>query len=67
MKKILNIFITAVALVAACSLSSCVGDLDVTPIDPNTVLPEDVLKDQDAFTSLLAKCYQGLACSSSSG
>ena len=67
MKKFLNIFITAVALVAACSLSSCVGDLDVTPIDPNTVLPEDVLKDQDAFTSLLAKCYQGLACSSSSG
>lgn len=66
MKKIKYILAT-LALIATCSLSSCVGDLDVTPIDPNTVLPQDVLKDQDAFTSLLAKCYQGLSCSSSHG
>lgn len=46
---------------------SCVKDLDVTPIDPNTVLPKDVLKDEAAFTSLLAKCYQGLSSSSSWG
>ncbi len=46
---------------------SCVKDLNVTPIDPNTVLPKDVLKDQAAFTSLLAKCYQGLSSSSSWG
>ena len=55
MKKIKYILAT-LALIATCSLSSCVGDLDVTPIDPNTVLPQDVLKDQDAFPSLLAKC-----------
>ncbi|MBR5671370.1 MAG: RagB/SusD family nutrient uptake outer membrane protein [Bacteroidales bacterium] len=67
MKKIKYFIIAAIALVATSSLSSCVGDLDVTPIDPNTVLPQDVLKDQAAFTSLLAKCYQGLACSSSHG
>ena len=46
---------------------SCIGDLDVTPIDPNTVIPEEVLNSQDAFTQLLAKCYQGLAVSSSDG
>lgn len=67
MKKI-KIF--AVALLAACvagTTTSCVGDLNVTPIDPNTVLPEDVLNSQDAFTALLAKCYQGLAVSASNG
>lgn len=47
--------------------SSCVKDLNVTPIDPNTVLPEDVLSTQEAFTQLLSKCYQGLCSSSSSG
>ncbi|MDE6139822.1 MAG: RagB/SusD family nutrient uptake outer membrane protein [Alistipes sp.] len=54
---------------AACTLgaSSCVGDLDVTPIDPNIQLPAEVLDSQEAYEQLLAKCYQGLACSSSYG
>lgn len=63
-KNILHILATAAL---ALGLSSCVGDLNVTPIDPNTQLPEDVLKDQGAFNQLLAKCYQGLACSASDG
>ncbi len=63
--KFLSIVLSA-ALVGGMT-TSCVGDLDVTPIDPNTVLPEDVLSTQDAYTALLAKCYQGLAVSSSSG
>lgn len=62
MKK--YIFLAIATLFAA---ASCVKDLDVTPIDPNTVLPKDVLKDEAAFTSLLAKCYQGLSSSSSWG
>jgi len=54
---------------AACTLgaSSCVNDLDVTPIDPNIQLPAEVLDSQEAYEQLLAKCYQGLACSSSYG
>lgn len=67
MKKIKFIAMAAAAFVAAGSLTSCVGDLNVTPIDPNTVLPEDVLNNQEAFTSLLAKCYQGLSSSASHG
>lgn len=57
------------SLVGVCTLglSSCVKDLEVTPIDPNLQLPQDVLKDEAAFEALLAKCYQGLACSSSDG
>ena len=62
MKKIIKY--TAIALAAtmlAGAATSCIGDLDVKPIDPNLELPEDVLNSQDAFTALLAKCYQGLA------
>lgn len=68
MKKIIYSFAIAVAaFVGTSTVTSCVGDLDVTPIDPNIVLPEDVLSNQDAFTSLLAKCYQGLSSSASNG
>ena len=55
------------AAVASLGLSSCVNDLDVTPIDPNLQLPQDVLNSEEAFEALLSKCYQGLACSSSDG
>lgn len=64
MKTIKYIAIAVATLFVA---ASCVKDLDVTPIDPNTSLPEDVLSNQAAFTSLLAKCYQGLASSASNG
>ena len=48
-------------------LSSCVGDLDVEPIDPNLTLPEEVLNSEEAFAQVLAKCYAGLTVSSSDG
>ena len=67
MKKIKLFAIALIAVIAAGLASSCVKDLNVTPIDPNTTLPEDVLNSQDAFTQLLAKCYQGLCSSSSYG
>ena len=65
--KNIKVLMLAVAGVFALGISSCVNDLDVTPIDPNVQLPQDVLKDEAAFEALLAKCYQGLACSSSDG
>lgn len=52
MKNIIRF--TAVALAAtmlASAATSCVGDLDVKPIDPNIELPEDVLNSQEAFTA----------------
>ena len=67
MKKIKYIALALATAMIIGAASSCVKDLDVTPIDPNTTLPEDVLDNQSTFTQLLAKCYQGLACSSSSG
>ena len=65
--KNIKVLMLAVAGVFALGLSSCVKDLETTPIDPNVQLPQDVLKDEAAFEALLAKCYQGLACSSSDG
>ena len=67
MKKIRFFAIALVATMVAGFTSSCVKDLDVTPIDPNTVIPEDVLCSQEAFGQFLAKCYQGLASSASAG
>lgn len=67
MKK-LKIFAYAFAAILFSGLvSSCIQDLDVKPIDDDTVLPEEVLNSQEAFAQLLAKCYQGLAVSSSDG
>lgn len=65
--KAINKLMMIGAAICTLGLSSCVKDLEVTPIDPNIKLPQDILKDQDAFTRLLAKVYQGLACSTSSG
>ena len=67
MKKIKTFAAVLAALMVAGFTTSCVNDLNVTPIDPNTVLPEDVLDSQEAFNQLLAKCYQGLCSSSSYG
>ena len=66
MKKF-KIFLMSAAMVCTLGFASCVGDLDVEPIDPNLTLPEDILNTEAAFESLLAKCYTGLAASGSSG
>jgi len=63
MKKIKLFVIAALTL----CLYSCVGDLNVTPIDPNTVLPEDVLQTENDYFALLAHCYAGFSESSSQG
>ena len=55
------------AFATAVSLTSCVGDLDVTPIDPNLDTPENVLTSTDTYNQLLAKAYIGLAVSSPDG
>ena len=55
------------AFATAVSLTSCVKDLDVTPIDPNLDTPENVLTGTEAYNQMLAKCYSGLAVSSPDG
>ena len=67
MKRITTIFTAIAVSVAALFTTSCVQDLDVTPIDPNIQTPEEVLNSIEAYQQLLAKCYGGLSVSASEG
>lgn len=61
-------FLGTVALVAGLlTTTSCTGDLDVTPIDPNLDVPTNVLKEAQAYEQVLAKCYSALGVSSPDG
>lgn len=55
------------AAIAAFGLTSCVGDLDVVPIDPAKNTADKVLVTADDYFSLLAQCYTGFATSGSYG
>lgn len=57
----------SIAAFFAGSLLSCVGDLDVTPIDPNQVTSAVVFKDPAAYKQALAKLYAGFAVSGQQG
>src|SRR5574344_2357990 len=58
-KYIKNILpVAAFALTAG--LSSCTGDLDVTPIDPNTIMTVDEV-------GLYTKCYANMALAGNTG
>ena len=55
-----NIIPAAAILFAAVGLSSCTGDLDVTPIDPSkTMVPDEA--------SLFTKCYSNMALQGQTG
>ena len=60
MKKIYCIF---GILAAAVAMTSCVGDLNVTPIDPSTDTAERVLVSQQAMDAYIAGVYLGFATS----
>jgi len=60
MKTIKNILSI---LAVSALLASCVGDLNVTPIDPNIDTADKILKSEDAFTAYLAGVYTGFATS----
>ena len=59
--KTLKYILSSLAIAAA--LSSCVKDLDVTPIDPNLNTADKALTSSEAFESLLAGIYTGYGTS----
>ena len=59
--KTIKFIIASFALAAA--LTSCVGDLNVTPIDPNANTADKALDSEDAFLQYLAGLYTGYATS----
>ncbi|MEG1721401.1 MAG: RagB/SusD family nutrient uptake outer membrane protein [Bacteroidales bacterium] len=62
-----NKIICGVAFIASGLFSSCVGDLDIKPIDPNLNTPNNVFTSEQDYLKLLAKCYSGLSVSSPTG
>lgn len=52
--------VPAAALCMSLGLASCVGDLDVTPIDPSTVMTPD-------YDALFNKCYANMAVAGNGG
>ena len=50
-------------LAVAATLSACVQDLNVTPIDPNKDTPDKALATEEGFSSFLAGIYTGYATS----
>lgn len=63
MKKYNLIFSTIILAL----MFSCVGDLDVTPIDPNQVTSASVFNSPAAYKQALAKVYAGFAVSGQQG
>ena len=61
--KTIRYILGAIAVTAALGLSSCVGDLDVTPIDPNMNTSDKALTSEADFTNFLAGIYAGYATS----
>ena len=62
MKNIKN-YISTFALAVGLSFSSCVNDLDVTPIDPSMNTSDKALTTAEDFKSFLAQCYVGFSTS----
>ena len=63
--KTMKYILSSLAIVAA--LSSCVKDLDVTPIDPNLDTADKALTSEADFEALLAGIYTGYATSGFNG
>ena len=55
------------AFVLAVGLSACVGDLEVTPIDPSMNTADKALQTEADYFSLLTQCYAGFSHSGSYG
>lgn len=56
------------ALIATVGMTSCVGDLDQLPKDPNTLMANKFAENPKEYIGeLLGKCYLGLAVSGQSG
>lgn len=61
-KSLISIFLTLVVLI-----TSCVGDLDVKPIDPNLITSATVYDNPEAYKQGLAKLYATFALSGQQG
>jgi len=62
-----NIKFGILVLTGALTLGSCLGDLDQTPIDPDSITELDVFEDTESAKSALAKLYSSIAITGQDG
>lgn len=68
MKSIISKFFIGAALLATAGFSSCTGDLEQLPKDPNVLTPDQFQKDPRGYLGgILGKCYSSLAISGQYG
>lgn len=65
MKKIF-IKLSAIFLIGVL-MTSCFGDLDTEPLDPNQKVPSNIYNSKDGYDGLLAKCYASLILTGQQG
>lgn len=61
MKKYYTKFFTVLTFVGLAFMSSCTDDLNITPEDDQTVLSEELFKDESAYREVLAGVYANLS------
>ncbi|NLR94113.1 RagB/SusD family nutrient uptake outer membrane protein [Flammeovirga agarivorans] len=66
-KNIFNKVLVGSVLVASAFTTSCVNDLDTTPIDDRIEVSDNVYKDADNYIKVLGKVYGNLALSGQKG
>ncbi|MFI3240049.1 MAG: RagB/SusD family nutrient uptake outer membrane protein [Bacteroidales bacterium] len=68
MKSYINKIFTLLCVALMLGMTSCIGDLDLVPNDPNT-LTSDKFKENPSeyLMAVMAKCYSGMAVSGQTG
>ena len=68
MKTIINKLVIALAMLVALGTTSCIGDLDIMPNDPNQLTPDKFQENPEKYImQVMAKCYSSLAVSGQGG
>lgn len=67
LNKYISKFSKAAVLAAAFTATSCMGDLDLKPIDQDISTPDKVFTSAEAFEQALAKVYAGFAVTGNRG
>ena len=67
MKKTIYSCFIALLVAGLSTLVSCLGDLDLKPIDKNLIQDSDFKSHHEYYTQFLAKVYAGLAVSGQEG
>lgn len=57
MKTIINKLVIALAMLVALGTTSCIGDLDIMPNDPNQLTPDKFQENPEKYImQVMAKC-----------